>query len=192
MKCDEFQQQFQRFLDRRDRLPNRQMREHADLCASCRYQLQLWQRIETSLASESPHDQTPINIDSPVKASRSSRRVRQRPTIRGGSLVAAATAACLTVIIAMHRTSDPNMDTPRLTSMDTSQTELGTIEPSIGLHRDPFLWWNELRDREWNSGDWVSRTLPTVRIVSDGVAPLGRSIQRAATLLTTATREQTS
>jgi hypothetical protein len=40
--------------------------------------------------------------------------------------------------------------------------------------------------------DWVGNTMPTVRTVQEGVAPLGRTLMRAVTILTLGAREQTS
>ncbi|KAA1260564.1 hypothetical protein LF1_31040 [Rubripirellula obstinata] len=178
MDCNEFQRQFQRSLDRRDASPNREMQSHANQCASCQHQVQLWQSIETSLASKTYQEP----------------QTNQSKSIKGRSIVAVAVAASLAIAFATQRTTDPiaesqSPDSQSLTSIDSqtnaSKTDLATS--ITGPQLDPSIWWNDIRDR-----DWVGRTLPTVRIVSDGVAPLGRSIQRAATLLTTAPREQTS
>lgn len=52
---------------------------------------------------------------------------------------------------------------------------------------DPMLWWREVQDR-----DWVGQTMPMVESVQRGVAPLGRSLMRAATILTIGGPNQTS
>jgi hypothetical protein len=55
------------------------------------------------------------------------------------------------------------------------------------LNVDPVGWWRDVQDR-----DWVSQTMPTVRSMQEGVAPLGRTLMRAMTILTTGGRDQTS
>ena len=52
---------------------------------------------------------------------------------------------------------------------------------------DPVLWWQSVQDR-----DWVQETMPTVRSVRQGVAPLGRTLVRAVTILTIGGEGQTS
>lgn len=173
MDCNEFQRQFQRSLDRRDASPNREMESHANRCASCQHQVQLWQSIEASLASKTYQEP----------------QTNHSKSIKSRSIVAVAVAACLAITFAVQRTTDPITESQSLTSVGSQSvlTQSDLTASIAGPQLDPRIWWNDIRDR-----DWVSHTLPTVRIVSDGVAPLGRSIQRAATLLTTAPREQTS
>jgi hypothetical protein len=52
---------------------------------------------------------------------------------------------------------------------------------------DPALWWRSVQDR-----DWVGQTMPAVQSVKDGVAPIGRSLIRAVTILTMGGHNQTS
>lgn len=52
---------------------------------------------------------------------------------------------------------------------------------------DPAGWWRSVQDR-----DWVGQTMPAVQSVKQGVAPIGRSLLRAVTILTTSGHDQTS
>ena len=52
---------------------------------------------------------------------------------------------------------------------------------------DPAGWWRSVQDR-----DWVGQTMPTVQSVKEGVAPLGRTLMRAVTILTIGGQDQTS
>jgi hypothetical protein len=162
MNCEEFQQRFQEWLDRRKNATDHAMRQHAKECDSCRQQWLLWRLIESSVA-EKTH----------TGRSKDSR-------FAGRALVVAAIAASLLfAILTVQPGNSPSFDS--LTADHQSST------PDLLVELDPNLWWDDLRQR-----DWVGQTMPTVRTVRDGVAPLGRSIQRAATLLATAPREQTS
>jgi hypothetical protein len=58
-------------------------------------------------------------------------------------------------------------------------------------------WWKGIQgsewvDRDWIQQNWVNRTMPTVRSMQEGVAPLGRTLMRAVTILTLGGRDQTS
>ena len=50
---------------------------------------------------------------------------------------------------------------------------------------DPQIWWRDVQDR-----DWIAQTMPAVRSLREGVAPLGRSLLQAVTILTTGSGEQ--
>ena len=178
MNCNEFQQQFQRWIDQRQTVPDQSIQEHAGQCEACRRQLRLWQAIQPSLTQ---HDDSTNLVSHPTA----------RKSMRSNAIVALAVTACLVIAIVKPRTSGPFVDSQSLTSIRPPLAEMPSAEVNLSVVSDSQLrpgdWWDDIRDR-----DWVSRTMPTVRIVRDGVAPLGRSIQRAATLLTTAPREQTS
>jgi hypothetical protein len=48
----------------------------------------------------------------------------------------------------------------------------------VASETDPTDWWNSVQDR-----DWLGQTMPTVNSVREGVAPIGRSLLRAVTIL---------
>jgi hypothetical protein len=67
--------------------------------------------------------------------------------------------------------------------MDDHQVVLAQVTGEL----DPAGWWRSVQDR-----DWVSQTMPAVQSVKQGVAPIGRSLMRAVTILTTGGYDQTS
>ena len=64
---------------------------------------------------------------------------------------------------------------------NTSSTN--DVQPSL----DALEWWASVRER-----DWMAETMPAVRSVQQGVAPLGRSLLQAVTVLTVGDPGQTS
>ncbi len=58
---------------------------------------------------------------------------------------------------------------------------------SLLAQADPSGWWSQVRQR-----DWVGETMPAVRSVREGVAPLGRSLLQAVTILTIPNGERTT
>ncbi|MFK8115475.1 MAG: anti-sigma factor [Rubripirellula sp.] len=170
MNCDDFGQQLNDRLD--DRLPIDcgELRDHARECASCQAQMDAWQQISSILPAGSVA----------VSRSDSSRRYA------GGR--AFAIAAVLLVAFTIHWKTDLGQAFSQSGSVP-SQVDRGdeaTVLAQAG-DLDPIGWWREVQDR-----DWINQTMPTVKSVQQGVAPIGRSLMRAATILTIGGPNQTS
>ena len=57
---------------------------------------------------------------------------------------------------------------------------LGAESSAYMMRTDPAAWFQDVQQR-----DWLGQTMPTVESFRDGVAPIGRSLLRAVTILTT-------
>jgi hypothetical protein len=65
----------------------------------------------------------------------------------------------------------------------TNTSSTNDVQQSL----DALEWWASVRER-----DWMAETMPVVRSVQRGVAPLGRSLLQAVTVLTVGDPGQTS
>ena len=103
---------------------------------------------------------------------------------RGRSLALCGLAAAALIALVVHW----NLTGPRGTIADRSEHPLGGDPVAVASRDvDPVLWWQGMQDR-----DWVAQTMPAVRNLREGVAPLGRSLLQAVTILTLGGGEQTT
>ncbi|MDC0288799.1 hypothetical protein OAL01_05050 [Rubripirellula sp.] len=96
-------------------------------------------------------------------------------------LTAALAIAILIAVVGISPTKSNSK--PILSDVSASS---GTLAQATG-ELDPVVWWRSVQDR-----DWVEETMPTVRSVRQGVAPLGRTLVRAVTILTIGGEGRTS
>ncbi|GAA5506677.1 hypothetical protein [Novipirellula caenicola] len=64
---------------------------------------------------------------------------------------------------------------------------LGGEGPANGMRGNPVAWFHSVQPQ-----NWLGQTMPTVESFREGVAPIGRSLLRAVTILTTAGKDQPS
>jgi len=112
-----------------------------------------------------------------VDIASSSKRYRALPPI----LTAALAVAILIAVVGISPTKSNSK--PILSDVTASSDTLAQATGEL----DPVLWWRSVQDR-----DWVEETMPTVRSVRQGVAPLGRTLVRAVTILTIGGEGRTS
>ena len=106
----------------------------------------------------------------------------------GIPLAAGVGLAAVLLVALMANRGDP--DRVEAVVADTAQTRTPVRSDALvqtGTDLDPASWWRSVQDR-----DWVGQTMPAVRSVREGVAPLGRSLMRAVTILAIGGRDQTS
>ena len=175
-----------------------QLRGHARLCQRCDIQLQTWLRIGEVIQ--------PARCDSPAASSIATHRARLRAPQRlleAGlgkrpalvSLLAAAAALLFTWLApANNQNKLPLAQHQAATGDSGSHAEPASQSRStdpLGLtvltEPDPSHWWREVQTQQW-----VDETMPAVHSVRAGVAPLGRSLMRAVTILTIGGNDQTS
>lgn len=187
MNCDEFGERMHQCLD--DRLSvdsDRELRRHANACDSCRLQMQAWHQIAKIIPGS--------QIESRDTAL--ARLRREKPSILGvmAPLTACGAAAILVAVtVYWYGTSLATSDT--LLVADSNIEVVDSVELSehamalaqVSGQLDPAVWWESVQDR-----DWIGQTMPTVQSVKEGVAPIGRSLMRAVTILTIGGRDQTS
>ncbi len=169
MKCDEFGRRMHQRLDDRWSLErDDELCRHARDCESCRWQFQAWCQI----ASIMPANSLPARIDTP-------RKVFFRSAVAVAGLAAAF--LCMVTMVPSGQDTLP----PRVDSASVEHDPAVLVQTAGEL--DPALWWQSVQNR-----DWVGQTMPAFQSVRDGVAPIGRSLMRAVTILTTGGGEQTS
>ena len=184
MNCNTFHDRLQQSLDcRRRPEADAELVQHTEHCPACRQRLEVWQSVAKLMHQ----------LDHPQSSSRD--RAEHRPA-RHWVAVGAVAAACLMVLLPTllrdrpSPTISPTSDVVSGSERFMGQTGfMGQNEflASIDLQRDPAQWWLRVQ-----RGDWVGSTMPTVRTVQEGVAPLGRTLMRAMTILTLGASEQTS
>lgn len=171
--CQKFADRLQQCADeRRSAAEDAALISHARSCPDCRADLDAWMRLETALLPSTIH---PFGV---------------RPRRPLASPAWSVAVAVMVVIAAgtYHRINGSG-------AMDGSNVGVGAAEISANeaialspafsdrvqvADLDPALWWNDVRNR-----DWVGQTMPAIESVQQGVAPLGRTLMRAVTILTT-------
>lgn len=165
MNCHQFAARFQQTLDDRRRPESDlQLRDHTKHCADCRRQLQAWQQISVVIT-------------------------RQPEAGRRRSLVACGLAAAILLAVVLRLSlgglaGDSSASTASLSlsprsSLSPAEPVVDSSASLIVADTDPTDWWRRVHGR-----DWFGETMPVVRSVGEGVAPLGRSLLQAVTILT--------
>lgn len=166
MQCDDFLERMHERLDQRLSLgADPDLVRHAVNCDDCRSQMQIWIEIAPLVESDSKDFSESPEFD-PGFAAKAYRVIP--PTLTAGLAV-----AILFVVVGIYPTKSASK--PIIGDVSASS---GTLAQATG-ELDPVVWWRSVQDR-----DWVEETMPTVRSVGKGVAPLGRTLVRAVTILT--------
>ncbi|TWU41527.1 hypothetical protein Q31b_29760 [Novipirellula aureliae] len=208
MNCDDFLERLQDQIDRRQPIDqDRPLLNHAAHCDLCRGQLFAWQQINQIM----PTATKPATMSATNPAI-------EKPTPLIGRLAMSAAMIAAAVMFAfsvMTSSSEPSASNrgfrtfPKPTALAAGSVENHSAEPaarvagSVTGHfnrleaadvlatRDPAIdasqWIRSVRERQW-----IDETMPTVHSLRDGVAPLGRSLIRAVTILTTSSAERPS
>lgn len=169
--CQKFADQLQQCADeRRSVADNVDLISHARSCPDCQADLDAWMRLETVLLQSASQPSLP------------------RPRRRMASPAWSVAVAVMVVIAAgtyrrMNRSGA--MDGSEVAMAEVWASEEIAASPAFSdrvlvADLDPALWWNDVRNR-----DWVGQTMPAIESVQQGVAPLGRTLMRAVTILTT-------
>ena len=171
MRCEEFIEHLHERLDQR--LPigsDRNLKRNAADCEECGSEMRVWLEIAPLLESDRSGG-TEVDIAS------SSKGYRALPPM----LTAALAGAILIAVVGISPTKSNSK--PIMSDISAST---GTLAQATG-ELDPVVWWRSVQDR-----NWVEETMPTVRSVRQGVAPLGRTLVRAVTILTIGGERRTS
>jgi hypothetical protein len=194
MRCDQFQQRLDWLLDQRQDVgQDKDLCRHSEECDVCRDRLEIWNQID-DLVSTDPAASSRAD-ESPHLSRRSNNPVKMRLML---STFAAAAAALFFV---SHNPMRQDRLNP-VASVD-SQDDAPTVaiprerEDSSVIEKDPPVqdslvtiehagqpvwrssrWWTAMSDDQW-----VSQTIPAVTSVRLGVAPIGRSMKRALSIL---------
>lgn len=173
MNCEHFQQRMQSRLDDRSALDDDpQMIEHSLECVDCYAQLNVWRSIELAIGSPVV-DQTSI----------------QPSTNRNRAGIMAAVAASALIALSFVGRDRSEVVAPLVLAplVSANTTQPRTEEIDLVTTLQAIQWWETVRKT-----DWIGRTIPAVRSVQDGVAPLGLSLIQAVTILTMGDPSKTS
>lgn len=177
MDCAEFCQRLQERLDRRvAATDDAELCRHASDCSACQERLAAWTRIASVLPIASPPKfvGAAMFADHDTSPTREEALGRQRNIWLG--FVASGLAAALAVAVCWpnpHPAAGVG-ENSLATARPTQQTLAPQLEPL-----DPSILWRSVQNRAW-----IDQTMPAVRSVQQGVAPLGRSLLQAMTILT--------
>ena len=170
------------------------MIRHAEMCDACGEQWRLWQVIETSVSTG--QDDSVVSSVTNRKDNSISVNSGFGMSSKASWMTVAASMVMLVMVVgsaAKKRMSGTTSEPSQVVTVDVGnmpgQPTDGTFAAMANFkgELDPVVWWRGMRQR-----DWIAQTMPTVQTVRDGVAPLGRSIRRAVTLLATVGGDQTS
>ncbi len=173
MNCEQFHVRMQAALDvRSEPGDDPQLTAHAASCADCRGQLNTWRLIESAICSE--------GLASPPSTSASSRSaIKQFAPV----VLAAVAATVLIAVTFLDRNRSQVTEPLVFANSSISEQQAADLEDALRVAQ----WWDSVRRR-----DWIAQTMPTVRSVQAGVAPLGKSLLQAVTILTVGNRSQAS
>ena len=188
MNCQQFDRRMQRELDRRGSpAANPLLRRHAETCESCRRRLDLWAEIERVLPGPSTKpDRRAAKVGDaglPASGEDVPRSDRRRREAAGGWALAMAVAAVLLAAV-WFRVETPETQLAGSRPADETGSERVTPgQPDIGVTAGASVWAGELWVRDLAETPWLDQTMPAVRSVRDGVAPLGRSFLQVFSIL---------
>lgn len=181
MNCQQFSRRMQRLIDaRRQPETDRRLTKHMRGCPGCRERLETWQQIAGLMPAAVPN------------------RIRRQG--RETWQLAASALAGLILVAVLWRSIDrradvsldplPSRPIAESTNTRTDGFQSGTIQSGTLLAAtdiDPVGIWYRVQDQ-----DWMERTIPAVRNVRESVAPLGRSLRQALTMLTIGRGDRTT
>lgn len=171
MRCEEFIEHLHQRLDQR--LPlgsDRDLKLHAAKCEDCRAEMRVWLEITSLLQSD---QSACVQLEDNPSSKR-------HPAL-APILATALAVAILIAVVGIYPTKSTSKPILSEVTVSSGTGSLMTAE------LDPVVWWRSVQDR-----DWVEETMPTVRSVRQGVAPLGRTLVRAVTILTIGGEGRTS
>ena len=183
MNCDDFLIRMHECLD--DRLPidsDLQLQTHADRCPSCRRQWTAWSQISSVIS--------PAFVDEPCLVDQNSApQHHATSSFARVGLGLAIAAAVLLVFVGKQPPQVDSVNEPQSLNSSSVTVVAPTIEFDLpgDMPSDAVAWWHDVQHR-----DWMAQTMPAVRRVRDGVAPLGRSLLQAVSILTVGGGEKTS
>lgn len=189
MNCDEFLSQMHECIDQQ--LPiesDAKLQDHVDHCSTCRSQWNAWTEISTAFA--------PLQVCQPA-------RVEQAPVSDQGFRkshvrLGLSLAVAMTVLFVFANRHPDGTDSVAKTGAQSTDSFTGVERPvgaailgapeiSSGLHPEAAAWWQDVQQR-----DWLAQTMPAVLRVRNGVAPYGRTLLQAVSILTVGGGEKTS
>lgn len=192
MNCDDFQERLDECLDRRS-CPEADgiLIDHAESCAKCSAKLDAWRNVESLLRP------APIGTDFTGTTSSYRQVARVMVSLAGMILLILVVSSDPSPL---HRlVSDLSTPASRSDALAEGSLAYGSVQDNFRAEdrQHGVSWWKDIQggewvDRDWIQQTWVSRTMPTVRSMQEGVAPLGRTLMRAVTILTLGGRDQTS
>lgn len=178
MNCQLFADRMQSCLDRRQPIDgDPELQRHAKGCPECRSRWETWMQIEETLRQRT--GTLPLERAAAVPsyaAGVGGRRREFRP--RRLSLTAGLAAAILVGLFVRFDSGSFPQDERRLIA-DAVLEPVGMELAEGASESDPSPWIRDLSERRW-----IDQTMPAVWSVRDGVAPLGRSLMQAVTILT--------
>lgn len=176
MNCDQFQQRMDWILDQRQNVDrDAALMDHAESCETCCQRLQIWSTID----------------DLVLPASVSVSDFGSKLPLMQSALAAAAAILLFVTLIPSLTTDPPKTNTiASVVEMSPSSTtgpdarpiinpmSPGTAQSTPQLTWQSPQWWTTMSDERW-----VSHTIPAVTSVRLGVAPIGRSMRQALSIL---------
>ena len=163
MNCRGFQERMQVRLDERLSLHDDPILvEHASQCRACANDLEAWKSIELAVAVPANECSLPAKAHSPDHLT----LVNVYPIL--------AIAACALLLVGFSGWDNSQQ---RVAVASVDQVEAAPVDMDKAL--EAAEWFNSMTKREW-----LTETMPAVRSMQEGVAPLGRSFVQLVTILT--------
>ena len=199
MRCDQFQQRLDWLLDQRqDVRQDGSLCRHSEKCDVCRERLEIWDQIDVFVSPD------PVAVPRLEESPPVSRQTKSRVKMRLMQSALAVGAAILLFVSLNPLPQNPlpqnrlgpvgrpesqkvsstveippeSEELSRIESESPDQNPPVTMEPAGQLVWQSSRWWTAMSDDQW-----VSQTLPAVTSVRLGVAPIGRSMKRALSIL---------
>lgn len=173
-ECERFDRRMQDRLDAREAIDDDvTLREHAESCAACRQRRDAWLRIERGLFPAADVGEVGFGADPGGRPNRSDRSRVGRVTT-----VAVTAAAVLMAVVVRQIDADRRESSPVVVAADGDRGTVGEAPDGMPIADVSAPWIGDFSKQAW-----YDRTMPAVRSVRDGVAPLGRSFLQAVAIL---------
>ena len=188
MNCEHFHQRMHLRLDDRLSLDSDpELIRHAEVCTDCGSQLHAWRSIESVLGPALIGPAlTGRSMIGPSMIGPAVNYGTSQPAKVDRRKVYSALAVAGLLFLAVGFVGSKLFDiADQVALSDSTTAPAAPIDIQASL--DAAEWWATIRDR-----DWLAQTMPAVRSVQKGVAPLGRSLIQAVTILTVGDPSQTS
>lgn len=215
MNCSDFEHRMQRAIDQRLELSSQSdLVRHAEQCPECACSMDTWSSIQRLYPREpfradsardvdsapdrvdAGPDVVPIpslaepSLDPSEQRSGALEDWSSRNTTRWVSVVSAVAAMITIAAFSLPRLTDDSKPVAELASHDkpafspTPESDIHAADESAFSSTD---WWQIVQHQEW-----MQQTMPAVKSVREGVAPIGRSLMQAVAILTNTTRGRKS
>lgn len=180
MSCDQFQQRMDWLLDQRqDVNGDAVLSRHAETCSACRERLLMWSRID-EFVSPDPVTRSDHVLKLPLMRSAlaTAAAILLFATLNPSSPIEQTNTNSIASVIDMPPKSISKQNWVPPAEVTKNPAPLASAATGQQFTWQSPQWWMAMSDDQW-----VNHTMPAVTSVRLGIAPIGRSMKQALSIL---------